>query len=1218
MKRVIICLDGTWNDKRTGPDRTNVAKICDAVAPQDRHGTKQDAHYVEGIATTGSRKWLTFLNGAVGVGVGDRIKAGYETLAAHYEPGDEVFIFGFSRGAFEARSLAGFISIFGIAKPGGTFSFEDAWQLYRRRPKARNDATLTRIREAAHYPARIKCVGVWDTVGNIGNPFVSSGWLSRRFKFHQIQMTDAIDVGLHALCVDEVRGPFRPSLWTLGPGEELSPGQHVEQVWMPGTHADVGGGWRETQLSDIGLTWMMERVSATTGLELDVERIWLAERARELTGLTSTDARFPAILEMAGRLGKLAGDGQEGERRQVLEQLRELTGRKLDVRLLRSLPAAPRPDALGPQHASATGAIFKWSGIFPFIRLIDQNMDAIPSWRRSLIGGWRTGKLPAGRVVVNESVHPSARERFGEEVIELSGSKGKRITYAPANLAAVLPTTEPAAPAPSAAKPRRVKIFTVHGTFAHEAEWDNWDPYDAEKKADPKAERNFVNRLSDGLRSRGVAFDKLDHTEFNWSGGNSHDERRIAAVGLKKLIETELARSYEAHGRDYYDAIYIIGHSHGGTVARLCMNLWDKNADYYIASEHAKAHAMLKSDDQCPICLRERNGLVAANSVARPTGVITFGSPFVTFEKRGGGLLTVNIAVRLYQILAIIPVGFALAWIFKNPDKTKLDAGSGVDKAQLSLIQTAIEWLWPLAFYWFATSYVAKPICQRLERSKRLESWLGESLVSRIVWAIESAVKYGLIAFLAIYYLAYVVGGWERVVYYMPFLKSWKDSSVSATAVALFWLLIVTWPGRFRAWMKSKVQDLKELLPAKYDPVEDKPVRYLSYHTLGDEAGFHLRTFGTITWLVQTLSLAAACVLTFGFVLAVYVGLELVLLQLNKTGILTLLAGVSAFSETPEGQQNFVEFVDRFTRWPAMIWHNVFGLGPDWKLNLGDLPNSHAAVPSYPTALAAVIALVGFGIMPLVVALIGIAYLVSMRLRGSGLVFGSESAAWTMANRIAATPRANDNTIMRNMFITPEAWWKQEMAHCYYYKCDRVIEDVASHIADWDKHAPSRIWSFEKTIATTLRWLVAAFCVASLFAFAVPMADSFARPKPIAPEAQCKGEAHEVSTEVGMTAGQEVDLPASVFMTAQAKAQAQWASEVSTRDGAAWSTVANAKNPKTNGSGGHFACTPQADPGQLRFACQFKATPCLAAPKAESQPAASTPSPAAAPAPARR
>ena len=596
MKRIILCLDGTWNDDRAGSTLTNVAKLHRSVAGSDSSGVRQIAHYLQGIASTAGET-AQFLKGAVGFGVGERICKAYEMLAKDYEPGDEIYLFGFSRGAFEARSLGAFMHLFGVAKAGGAFSIDKAWSLYRTGEKERDQALLAELRAAAHYPTRIKCVGVWDTVGNIGNPFISGGPVGRLFEFHDTRLCETIDVGLHALSIDEVRGPFRPTLWTLPKGHALPANQLIEQVWFPGTHADVGGGHRETGLSDIALLWMTDRVRATTGLAFDTEK---------LTAMT-------------------------------------------------------RPDPLGPQHSVTTGQIFRWSALVPFIRLVKQATAAIPPLRRMLVGSWRSGKLRRGDIAINESLHDSVLQRFGEHVIELRLGRSRTINYRPRNLRPIVPERAPAAK-PDPAKLRRVKVFTVHGTFAHEADWDNWDDDTSEKRA----QLNFVNRLRGHLERQGVVLDKVDHTQYDWSGGNSHDERRTAAIGLKKLIEEKLSAIYAEHGSDYYDKVFIVAHSHGGTISRLAMNLWDKDQNYYdpIKTDHFDE---LKHDDQCQTCMRTRNGAIGRNTVRRPDGVITFGSPFVTFEKRWGGMLTARIGVWVYRFLAVLPLA-GLVYYFLQID----------------------------------------------------------------------------------------------------------------------------------------------------------------------------------------------------------------------------------------------------------------------------------------------------------------------------------------------------------------------------------------------------------------------------------------------------------------------------------------------------------------------------------------------------------------------
>lgn len=374
MKRLVCCLDGTWNDDKDEGLNTNVVKLHRAVLPSDGQGVQQLSHYVVGVGTAYQGR-LRFWIGASGIEVGERVKDGYRLLAESYEPGDEIYLFGFSRGAFEARSLANFVALFGIPTKGGAFSIDEAWRLYRRPASKRDPARLAQLREAAHCPAHVKCVGVWDTVGNLGNPLSPGGWLSGGFKFHDMRLHEAVDVGLHALSIDEVRGPFRPALMTVDRGTALPKNQHIEQVWFPGTHANVGGGVKDTALSDIALLWMAERVTATTGLAFDMPR------------------------------------------------LRQTT----------------RPDAQGLQESVVDEGIYRLTALIPFVRLLMQNRKGVALLRRLLLRSWRTGRLDDGKVSVNESVHESALARFGKTVPEMHGWMVREIVYRPRNLKAALP-----------------------------------------------------------------------------------------------------------------------------------------------------------------------------------------------------------------------------------------------------------------------------------------------------------------------------------------------------------------------------------------------------------------------------------------------------------------------------------------------------------------------------------------------------------------------------------------------------------------------------------------------------------------------------------------------------------------------------------------------------------------------------------------------------------
>jgi hypothetical protein len=310
MKRLVCSLDGTWNDDDGETPLTNVAKLNRAILFQDATGVRQLTRYVVGIASSQDHS-LAFLKGALGFEIGDRIKAGYEFLSHAYEPGDEIYLFGFSRGAYEARSLASFISIFGLARQGSNFSMDDAWAVYRQPERKRDFNAVAELSAECHYPVRIRCLGLWDTVGNIGNPYWSWGWLSRRFDYDDTRLHDTIDVALHALAIDEARNPFRPSLFTYPEDVRPPSRQHIEQTWFPGTHADVGGGWPETDLSDVALLWMAERLQSTTDLAIDVAKL-----KRECT-----------------------------------------------------------PDYLGLQHCSSTGWLYRFSRAAPYVRLVQQDLD---------------------------------------------------------------------------------------------------------------------------------------------------------------------------------------------------------------------------------------------------------------------------------------------------------------------------------------------------------------------------------------------------------------------------------------------------------------------------------------------------------------------------------------------------------------------------------------------------------------------------------------------------------------------------------------------------------------------------------------------------------------------------------------------------------------------------------------------------------------------------
>jgi T6SS, Phospholipase effector Tle1-like, catalytic domain len=271
-KRLIVCFDGTWNSPDNG-HATNVVKIMGAVAPVDRHGVPQITFYDAGIGADSGRI-DRLLDGLTGRGLEQNVRDGYRFLAHNWLPGDEIFVFGFSRGAFTARSLCGFVDLCGLLPKSGMERLPEAWELYRTPKQRRDAAALAEVVRGASREVRIKCLGVWDTVGALGVPLQPWQLVNRKHRFHNAELSGLVECAFHALAIDEKRGPFGPVLWQKKRGQELA--QVVEQVWFPGAHSDIGGGGPETAISDLALNWMIRRVQAHSDLAFD--ETWLEQR----------------------------------------------------------------------------------------------------------------------------------------------------------------------------------------------------------------------------------------------------------------------------------------------------------------------------------------------------------------------------------------------------------------------------------------------------------------------------------------------------------------------------------------------------------------------------------------------------------------------------------------------------------------------------------------------------------------------------------------------------------------------------------------------------------------------------------------------------------------------------------------------------------------------------------------------------------------------------
>jgi len=252
-RRLILCCDGLWNTADQAiarqPVLTNVAKIYQSLAPADSEGAPQFAFYLRGRSLRLSRLQRQVLDC-------------YRFIVENFEPGDELFFFGFSRGAYIARTVAGLVRYAGILRPDHTDRVDEACALYRDRRTHPQGTEARSFRRYYSYETRIRFIGVWDTVGPLGVPlsglrFVNA--FNRRWQFHDTDLSTTVDAAFHALAIDEKRRPFQPAVWQQG---ENAKNQRLEQVWFAGVHGDVGGGYQDASLADVALLWMADRAQS--------------------------------------------------------------------------------------------------------------------------------------------------------------------------------------------------------------------------------------------------------------------------------------------------------------------------------------------------------------------------------------------------------------------------------------------------------------------------------------------------------------------------------------------------------------------------------------------------------------------------------------------------------------------------------------------------------------------------------------------------------------------------------------------------------------------------------------------------------------------------------------------------------------------------------------------------------------------------------------------
>lgn len=258
MKNIVICCDGTGNEY--GRNNTNVVETYMLATKDDR----QVVYYDPGVGTGGweyheeDGTLRSLSDQATGYGLQKNVEDAYRYLMGSFEPGDRVYLFGFSRGAFTVRALAGMLYKCGLLRADAGNLVEYASKVYN---TSGNDTLAQGFRATFGQPCPVHFIGVWDTVESLA--------LNAGKRFHDATLNPEVRYGYHALAIDEKRRDFLSCLWDE---DNIRERQAIEQVWFAGVHADVGGGYAERGLSNITLQWMLGK-AVRQGLRVDQGRL---------------------------------------------------------------------------------------------------------------------------------------------------------------------------------------------------------------------------------------------------------------------------------------------------------------------------------------------------------------------------------------------------------------------------------------------------------------------------------------------------------------------------------------------------------------------------------------------------------------------------------------------------------------------------------------------------------------------------------------------------------------------------------------------------------------------------------------------------------------------------------------------------------------------------------------------------------------------------------
>jgi hypothetical protein len=284
-KRIIVCCDGTWMDS-DGEYQvpSNVTRIARAITPLGKDDAGNDIpqiiFYQNGVGTGSNSLYVKYVGGATGGGLAEHIREAYSFICQNYIDGDEIFLIGFSRGAFTARSISSVIRALGLLTSKGLENFASLFEDWQHQLDADWKTKYPNYPWPGHRPPvsapdyqrkmleleltrpniPIKAVAVWDTVGGLGIPMI--GLLpqppSTEFAFVDTKVEPNIEYAFQALALDEHRRAYSPTIWEKPDGQEFP--RKLKQTWFPGVHSDIGGSYLDADLADVTLCWMVSQL----------------------------------------------------------------------------------------------------------------------------------------------------------------------------------------------------------------------------------------------------------------------------------------------------------------------------------------------------------------------------------------------------------------------------------------------------------------------------------------------------------------------------------------------------------------------------------------------------------------------------------------------------------------------------------------------------------------------------------------------------------------------------------------------------------------------------------------------------------------------------------------------------------------------------------------------------------------------------------------------